>query len=131
MADFAECVDWIRIFPCLKQFFTQNRVCFLLFFCSSSNSSTSSFILKTSLFAKKTAQKSHGLRASLYCFFILRYFSFFCQAFACTAGKFFHRHDCCSQTSASRNFSQSVRFLSINDFLTLSDLCDTVMAETR
>ena len=89
------------------------------------------FILKTSLFAKKTAQKSHGLRASLYCFFILRYFSFFCQAFACTAGKFFHRHDCCSQTSASRNFSQSVHFLSINDFLTLSDLCDTVMAETR
>ena len=31
MADFAECVDWIRIFPCLKQFFTQNRVCFCFF----------------------------------------------------------------------------------------------------
>ena len=34
MADFAECVDWIRIFPCLKQFFTQNGVC-LCFFLSS------------------------------------------------------------------------------------------------
>lgn len=31
MADFAECVDWIRIFPCLKQFFTQNGVCLCFF----------------------------------------------------------------------------------------------------